>query len=129
MLSRRSLVENFAPKGLEDSAQGFNPGLCTQLWGRAGTWKKHRSMVRQNTGWKPMLLYALASPLRAKNACLYLARFPLATAMRVAGVERPACRNSVRLISTLCGLRDLCAMLSPQRRSRTEAPYHFAPSL
>ena len=29
----------------------------------------------------------------------------------------------------LCDLRDLCAMLSPYRRSRTEAPYHFAPSL
>ena len=42
------------PGGLQDLAQGFNPGLCTQIGETADIWKSS-FMVRIDTGWKPML--------------------------------------------------------------------------
>jgi hypothetical protein len=57
----------FVPKGQEESAQGFNPDLYTQFVGGKRSpsaaidcLEKHRSRCEQNTGWKPMLLYAVA---------------------------------------------------------------------
>jgi hypothetical protein len=57
-------VRKFAPEsGLEGSAQGFNPDLCTERRRMVETWKT--ALDERNTGWKPMLLYAVASLARA----------------------------------------------------------------
>jgi hypothetical protein len=51
-----------APKGLKNLAQrlwGFNPELSTQIGERADVWKASL-LVRMDTGWKPILLYAVA---------------------------------------------------------------------
>jgi hypothetical protein len=45
--------------GLQDLAQGFNPGLYTQI-GETADICKASLMVRIDTGWKPILLYAVA---------------------------------------------------------------------
>jgi hypothetical protein len=146
----------FTPKGFQDSAQGFNPGNLSPRGTRPEsgarssllTTRRESAIVlglrrwihpktsrpfRANCliGWFPGLTpwAEPSSPFGAKNAGLNLSRFAFATPMRVAGVERSACRNSVQLISILCDLSGLCAMLSPSLHSRTKAPSNFVPSL
>ena len=52
------------PKGLKNLAQGFNqvetPGFIHKS--ESGEYLKASLMVRTETGWKPMLLYVVASP-------------------------------------------------------------------
>jgi hypothetical protein len=48
-----------APEGAQDLAQGFNPELYTQI-GETADICKASLMVRMDTGWKPILLYAVA---------------------------------------------------------------------